>query len=90
MPTVDAIIALTWASRLAQAFVMNLRSLSISSRISLKHTVSGLLKLLCPNEQYDKEAVRRCPSVNLRTLQRSATLRERLAIRKVPCKANAL
>jgi ATP-dependent Lon protease len=26
----------------------------------VKHTVSGLLKLLYPNEQYDKEAVRRC------------------------------
>src|SRR5260221_6374153 len=28
--------------------------------IAVKHTVSGLLKLLHPNEQYDKEAVRRC------------------------------
>ena len=28
--------------------------------IAVKHTVSGLLKLLYPNEQYDKEAVRRC------------------------------
>jgi ATP-dependent Lon protease len=25
-----------------------------------KHTVSGLLKLLYPSEDYDKEAVRRC------------------------------
>jgi ATP-dependent Lon protease len=28
--------------------------------IAVKHTVSGLLKLLYPNEEYDKEAVRRC------------------------------
>lgn len=28
--------------------------------IAIKHTVSGLLKLLYPNEEYDKEAVRRC------------------------------
>ncbi len=28
--------------------------------IAVKHTVSGLLKLLYPNEAYDKEAVRRC------------------------------
>jgi ATP-dependent Lon protease len=28
--------------------------------IAVKHTVSGLLKLLYPHEDYDKEAVRRC------------------------------
>ena len=28
--------------------------------IAVKHTVSGLLKLLYPNEEYDKDAVRRC------------------------------
>jgi ATP-dependent Lon protease len=28
--------------------------------IAVKHTVSGLLKLLYPNEEYNKEAVRRC------------------------------
>ena len=28
--------------------------------IAVKHTVSGLLKLLYPNEEYEKEAVRRC------------------------------
>ena len=28
--------------------------------IAVKHTVSGLLKLLYPNEEYDKPAVRRC------------------------------
>lgn len=28
--------------------------------IAVKHTVSGLLKLLYPSEDYDKEAVRRC------------------------------
>ncbi|HMB04713.1 MAG TPA: BREX system Lon protease-like protein BrxL, partial [Isosphaeraceae bacterium] len=29
-------------------------------RRSVKHTVSGLLKLLYPNEEYTKDAVRRC------------------------------
>src|ERR1700744_689510 len=37
MPTAASIIALTWASRLAQAFIMNLRSLSTSSRMSRSH-----------------------------------------------------
>src|SRR5437660_1758353 len=36
------------------------RDLNQRDTIAVKHTVSGLLKLLHPNEQYDKEAVRRC------------------------------
>jgi len=36
------------------------RDLNQRDTIAVKHTVSGLLKLLYPNEQYDKEAVRRC------------------------------
>jgi predicted ATP-dependent Lon-type protease len=36
------------------------RDLNHRDTIAVKHTVSGLLKLLHPNEQYDKEAVRRC------------------------------
>jgi ATP-dependent Lon protease len=36
------------------------RDLNQRDTIAVKHTVSGLLKLLYPNEAYDKEAVRRC------------------------------
>jgi ATP-dependent Lon protease len=36
------------------------RDLNQRDTIAVKHTVSGLLKILYPNEQYDKEAVRRC------------------------------
>ena len=36
------------------------RDLNQRDTIAIKHTVSGLLKLLYPNEEYDKEAVRRC------------------------------
>ncbi|MGA2703748.1 MAG: protease Lon-related BREX system protein BrxL [Isosphaeraceae bacterium] len=36
------------------------RDLNQRDTIAVKHTVSGMLKLLYPNEEYDKEAVRRC------------------------------
>lgn len=36
------------------------RDLNQRDTIAVKHTVSGLLKLLYPNESYNKEAVRRC------------------------------
>ncbi len=36
------------------------RDLNQRDTIAVKHTVSGLLKLLYPHEQYSKEAVRRC------------------------------
>lgn len=36
------------------------RDLNQRDTIAVKHTVSGLLKLLYPNERYDKAAVRRC------------------------------
>ena len=36
------------------------RDLNQRDTIAVKHTVSGLLKLLYPTEEYDKEAVRRC------------------------------
>ena len=36
------------------------RDLNQRDTIAVKHTVSGLLKLLYPHEQYDKEAVRQC------------------------------
>lgn len=36
------------------------RDLNQRDSIAVKHTVSGLLKLLYPNEEYSKEAVRRC------------------------------
>jgi ATP-dependent Lon protease len=36
------------------------RDLNQRDTIAVKHTVSGLLKLLYPHDEYDKEAVRRC------------------------------
>jgi len=36
------------------------RDLNQRDTIAVKHTVSGLLKLLYPTEEYDKDAVRRC------------------------------
>jgi ATP-dependent Lon protease len=36
------------------------RDLNQRDTIAVRHTVSGLLKLLYPNEEYGKEAVRRC------------------------------
>ncbi len=36
------------------------RDLNQRDTIAVKHTVSGLLKLLYPDESYDKEAVQRC------------------------------
>jgi len=36
------------------------RDLNQRDTIAVKHTVSGLLKLLYPHEDYDKEAVRQC------------------------------
>jgi ATP-dependent Lon protease len=36
------------------------RDLNQRDTIAVKHTVSGLLKLLYPNEEYGKEAVRKC------------------------------
>lgn len=36
------------------------RDLNQRDTIAVRHTVSGLLKLLYPNEEYDKDAVRRC------------------------------
>ena len=36
------------------------RDLNQRDTIAVKHTVSGLLKLLYPHEEYDKEAVRQC------------------------------
>ena len=36
------------------------RDLNQRDTIAVKHTVSGLLKLLYPHEDYDKEAVQRC------------------------------
>jgi ATP-dependent Lon protease len=36
------------------------RDLNQRDTIAVRHTVSGLLKLLYPNEEYDKKAVRKC------------------------------
>ena len=46
------------------------RDLNQRDTIAVKHTVSGLLKLLYPNEEYDKEAVRRCLEYALETRRR--------------------
>ncbi len=46
------------------------RDLNQRDSIAVKHTVSGLLKLLYPNEDYDKAAVRRCLEYALETRRR--------------------
>jgi ATP-dependent Lon protease len=46
------------------------RDLNQRDVIAVKHTVSGLLKMLYPNEQYDKDAVRRCLEYALETRRR--------------------
>ena len=46
------------------------RDLNQRDVIAVKHTVSGLLKLLYPNEQYDKDALRRCLEYALESRRR--------------------
>ncbi len=46
------------------------RDLNQRDTIAVRHTVSGLLKLLYPREGYDKEAVRRCLEYALETRRR--------------------
>ena len=46
------------------------RDLNQRDTIAVKHTVSGLLKLLYPNEEYEKEAVCRCLEYALETRRR--------------------
>ncbi len=46
------------------------RDLNQRDTIAVKHTVSGLLKLLYPNEEYKKDAVRRCLEYALETRRR--------------------
>src|SRR2546428_3565255 len=46
------------------------RDLNQRDTIAVKHTVSGLLKLLYPNEQYSKDAVRRCLEYGLESRRR--------------------
>ena len=46
------------------------RDLNQRDTIAVKRTVSGLLKLLYPNERYDKDAVRRCLEYALETRRR--------------------
>ncbi|MDR4485138.1 MAG: protease Lon-related BREX system protein BrxL [Nitrospirales bacterium] len=46
------------------------RDLNQRDTIAVKHTVSGLLKLLYPHEEYTKEAVRRCLEYALETRRR--------------------
>ncbi len=46
------------------------RDLNQRDSIAVKHTVSGLLKLLYPNEDFDKDAVRRCLEYALETRRR--------------------
>jgi len=46
------------------------RDLNQRDTTAVRHTVSGLLKLLYPHEEYDKEAVRRCLEYALETRRR--------------------
>ena len=46
------------------------RDLNQRDSIAVKHTVSGLLKLLYPNEDYDKAAVQRCLEYAIETRRR--------------------
>jgi len=46
------------------------RDLNQRDTIAIRHTVSGLLKLLYPNEEYDKDAVCRCLEYALETRRR--------------------
>ena len=46
------------------------RDLNQRDTIAVRHTVSGLLKLLYPNEEYTKDAVRRCIEYALETRRR--------------------
>ena len=46
------------------------RDLNQRDTIAVRHTVSGLLKLLYPKEEYDREAVRRCLEYALETRRR--------------------
>lgn len=46
------------------------RDLNQRDTIAVKHTVSGLLKLLYPGEDYNKDAVRRCLEYALETRRR--------------------
>jgi len=46
------------------------RDLNQRDTIAVRHTVSGLLKLLYPDESYDKEAVRRCLDYAMETRRR--------------------
>jgi ATP-dependent Lon protease len=46
------------------------RDLNQRDTIAVRHTTSGLLKLLYPNEDYEKEAVRRCLEYALETRRR--------------------
>ena len=46
------------------------RDLNQRDTIAVKHTVSGLLKLLHPDERYDKEAVQRCLDYALESRRR--------------------
>ena len=46
------------------------RDLNQRDSIAVRHTVSGLLKLLYPHEEYPKEAVQRCLDCALETRRR--------------------
>ncbi|MEO8084198.1 MAG: protease Lon-related BREX system protein BrxL [Ardenticatenales bacterium] len=49
----------TFGDAISKYFTLG-RDLNQRDTIAVKHTVSGLLKLLYPHEEYDKEAVREC------------------------------
>ena len=49
----------TFGDAISKYFTLG-RDLNQRDTIAVRHTVSGLLKLLYPHEDYDKDAVRRC------------------------------
>jgi len=59
----------TFGDAIAKYFQLG-RDLNQRDTIAVKHTVSGLLKLLYPDEDYDKEAVRECLEYALESRRR--------------------
>src|SRR6266404_6527593 len=59
----------TYADAINKYFKLG-RDLNQRDTIAVRHTVSGLLKLLYPHEDYDKDAVRRCLEYALETRRR--------------------
>src|SRR5882762_3182533 len=59
----------TFGDAITKYFTLG-RDVNQRDTIAVRHTVSGLLKLLYPHEDYDKDAVRRCLEYALETRRR--------------------